>query len=150
MPTAQPATSLDAVFPACAPQLAEIRRAVTEAASGLGADETVLLPINLAVSEAATNAILHAYRDRTTGRDRSVRVMVRKAGDHLDISIHDNGIGMMPRSDSPGLGLGLGLMAHEADRLEIREAPGGGTEVVLSFRLSSANQDRMGRRPRRP
>lgn len=49
--------------------------------------------------------------------------------------IRDRGAGLAPRADSPGLGLGLGLIAHETDRFEIRAVPEGGTEVLLRFVL---------------
>jgi serine/threonine-protein kinase RsbW/stage II sporulation protein AB (anti-sigma F factor) len=129
-------TALDAVYPAQPPHIAEIRRDVTDVATGFGANEIALLQINLAVSEAATNAILHAYRDGTAGGD--VHVLVQHADDFLDVSICDHGVGMSPRRDSPGMGLGLCLMAHESHSCEIRDVPDGGTEVVLRFRLGSA------------
>jgi len=47
---------LDLSYPALATQIPAIRRAVSEAARDLGAGEDALLRINLAVSEAATNA----------------------------------------------------------------------------------------------
>jgi len=128
-------TALDAVYPAQPPHIAKIRRDVTDVATGFGADETALLHINLAVSEAATNAILHAYRDGTPMGD--VHVLVHHADDFLDVSICDHGVGISPRPDSPGLGLGLCLMAHESDSCDIRNVPDGGTEVVLRFRLAT-------------
>ena len=127
------AAVLDAVYPALPPRVAEIRRDVNDVATGAGADELALLRIGLAVSEAATNAIIHAYRDRAAAGD--VRVLVQQADDFLDVSIRDQGIGMSPRADSPGLGLGLGLMAHEANSFEIRTSTDGGTEVLLRFEL---------------
>ena len=132
-------TALDAFYPAQPPRIAEIRRDVTDVATGFGADETALLQINLAVSEAATNAILHAYRDGVPAGD--VHVLVQHADDFLDVSICDHGVGMSPRRDSPGMGLGLCLMAHESHSCEIRAVPDGGTEVVLRFRLDAATHD---------
>jgi anti-sigma regulatory factor (Ser/Thr protein kinase) len=129
------AAVLDAVYPAQPTHLAEIRRAVTDVATGCGADETALLQINLAVSEAATNAILHAYRDRATAGD--VHVLVLHADGFLDVRICDRGVGLSPRSDSPGLGVGLCLMAHEAYSCEIKTSPGDGTAIVLRFRLDA-------------
>jgi serine/threonine-protein kinase RsbW/stage II sporulation protein AB (anti-sigma F factor) len=129
------AAVLDAVYPARPTHLAEIRRAVTDVATGCGADETALLQINLAVSEAATNAILHAYRDRAAAGD--VHVLVQRAEDFLDVSICDSGVGMSPRRDSPGLGVGLCLMAHEAYSCEIKTSPADGTAIVLRFQLGA-------------
>jgi serine/threonine-protein kinase RsbW len=132
----EPGTALDAVYPAQPTRVAEIRRDVANVAAIFGADETALLRINLAVSEAATNAILHAYRGLPGAGD--VRVLVQCDDDFLDVCICDSGVGISPRPDSPGLGLGLGLMAHEASRCEIKSSPTGGTEVVLRFELASS------------
>jgi len=125
--------ALDAVYPAQPTRVAEIRRDVTDVATIFGADETALLQIKLAVSEAATNAILHAYRDGSAAGN--VHVLVEHDDDFLDVSICDRGVGMSPRCDSPGMGIGLCLMAHEAYRCEIKSSPDGGTEVVLRFQL---------------
>ena len=132
---------LDLSYRALASQIAAIRRAVNEAARDLGASEDALLQINLAVSEAATNAVQHAYRDRAAADAGDVRVVVRESyGNALVVHVHDRGMGLAPRPASPGLGLGLGLglclMAHECARFEIRRSPDGpGTEIVLHFRL---------------
>ena len=64
-----------------------------------------------------------------------VRVRVCGCDGRIAVHIHDDGMGLVPRPDSPGLGLGLCLMAHETDHFEIRKTPGGGTEVVLHFLL---------------
>lgn len=139
MAFSEPVAALDATYPAQPIRIAQIRRDVTNAATCLGADEAALLRINLAVSEAATNAVLHAYRDRPAAGD--VRVLVEHEDHRLDVSIRDSGVGMSPRPDSPGLGLGLGLMAHEATNCEIRTVPEGGTEVVLRFALDPARRN---------
>lgn len=126
--------ALDASFPARPSELPAIRDAVADIARARGAGQHTVVQIRLAVSEAATNAVLHAYRDGE--REGDVRVVVR-ARDRcaLDIRVRDDGVGPLPRTDSPGLGLGLGLMAHDADSFEIRAVPEGGTEVVLHFEL---------------
>ena len=137
MSVSEAETALDVSYPAQPSQIPAIRRAVVDVARCFGADDAALLHINLAVSEAATNAILHAYRERAEEQGAGdVRVIVR--GDDaqgLCVHVRDGGRGLVPRSDSPGMGLGLCLMAHETDRFEIRRAPEGGTEVVLHFRL---------------
>lgn len=136
MVLSQPGAALDAVYPAEPTRVADIRRDVANVAAVFGADETVLLRINLAVSEAATNAVLHAYRGGAEAGD--VRVLVQHGKEFLDVFICDTGVGMSPRADSPGLGLGLGLMAHEAHHFQIRSMPAGGTEVALRFELPRA------------
>jgi stage II sporulation protein AB (anti-sigma F factor) len=128
--------ALDATFPAQPAQVPAIRRAVAEIARECGAAQHTIVQIKLAVSEAATNAVLHAYRDGAKVAAGDVRVVVRATQDSgLDIRVRDEGVGPLPRRDSPGLGLGLGLMAHDADSFELRAIPGGGTEVVLRFAL---------------
>ena len=128
--------ALDVRYPAVATQISAIRHAVGQVAHDLGAGEDVVLQVNLAVSEAVTNAIQHAYRDRAGADAGDVRVVVRRDRDHFLVEhVHDRGMGLNPRPDSPGLGLGLCLMAHETDRFEIHKPPQGGTEVVLYFRL---------------
>lgn len=135
MSLAEQDAALDVRYPARASQVPAIRRDVGAVARDFGADRDVLLQINLAVSEAATNAIQHAYRDRAAADAGDVRVVVRAADDLLAVHIHDDGIGLTPRADSPGLGLGLCLMAHETARFEVRKGRAGGTEVVLHFPL---------------
>jgi anti-sigma regulatory factor (Ser/Thr protein kinase) len=132
------AAVLDAIYPALAPRVADIRRDVNDAATWAGADELALLRINLAVSEAVTNAVLHAYRDRAAAGD--VRVCVERANGFLDISICDDGVGMSPRPDSPGMGLGMSLIRHEAQRFEVKSAAGGGTELLLRFELDTGGR----------
>jgi anti-sigma regulatory factor (Ser/Thr protein kinase) len=135
MALAEQEAAVEMRYAARASQVPAIRRAVGDVARGLGADDDVMSQINLAVSEAATNAVLHAYRDRAAEDAGDVRVCVRGSAGHLVVHIHDDGMGLAPRSDSPGLGLGLCLMAHETNHFEIRKTPAGGTEVVLHFLL---------------
>ena len=113
--------------------ISPLRRAVVAFARQSGASNRQAEDIAVAVSEALSNAVVHAY----AGRDEPGDVVVQaRLQDHsLEVEVCDEGIGMLPRADSPGLGLGLGLMAHEASHCEIRSSPSGGTEVVLRFEL---------------
>ncbi len=52
--------------------------------------------------------------------------------------MRDEGSGLAPRVDSPGLGLGLGLIAQVADSADVRAPEDGGTEVVMRFNVSRA------------
>jgi len=129
-PTAAPAR-WHREFPAEPVIVAQARRGVSEFARTLGADEEVLGGITLAVSEAATNAVLHAFVDLPPGR---VSVTAEAGDGSIRVRVIDDGRGMTPRSDSPGLGLGLSMMASMASSCDIREGPSGrGTEVSMTF-----------------
>jgi anti-sigma regulatory factor (Ser/Thr protein kinase) len=114
----------------------QARRAVLDWARGHVEDRAVLSDIALAVTEAATNAVLHAYRDRS--EPGNVVVEVEDNRDYLCIYVRDEGTGLAPRVDSPGLGLGLGLIAQVADAADVRAPETGGTEVVMRFNFHRA------------
>src|SRR5215217_1205577 len=119
--------------PAHPTAVARIRRAVADVARRCSADDDVLTRLELAVTEAATNVVLHAYRDPP--HDGHIHTTACVKGDALEVTIRDDGVGMSPHPESPGLGLGLSLMAHEADRCEITTPPSGGTEIRMRFAL---------------
>ena len=88
--------------------------------------------IALAVTEAVTNAVLHAYVDEPEPGEVEV-VVQRVAEDCVEILVCDDGRGMRPRTDSPGLGLGLPLVATRAENFEVQARAGGGTRVRMAF-----------------
>jgi PAS domain S-box-containing protein len=123
-------------FDAIPENVGRIRRAVSAYAAEHGADHDTVAGIALAVTEAATNAVLHAFVDRDQGR---LSVIAEPGDNCLSVRVIDDGRGMKPRSDSPGLGLGLSTMASLALSCDIREAPRGpGTEVRLLFEVPGA------------
>lgn len=121
--------SMDAV-PAAVPAL---RGAIAGFLGEAGVGEPVLTSAKLAVSEAVTNAVMHAYVDAP--RPGAVSVDARLDGDSLLVEVSDDGSGMTPRLDSPGLGVGLPLIAGSADTLDIDNSPRGGTVLRMSFLL---------------
>ena len=62
--------------------------------------------MRLAVTEACTNVVRHAYADRR-GRSTSV---VRPRGELLEVVVTDEGRGLGPSPDTAGPGLGLPLI----------------------------------------
>lgn len=114
----------------------QARRAVLDWAQWHVDDRAVLSDIALAVTEATTNVVLHAYRDREL--PGMVTIEAHRNGDHVHLSVRDEGTGLTPRVDSPGLGLGLGLIAQVADSADVRAPESGGTEVVMRFNVDRA------------
>jgi serine/threonine-protein kinase RsbW/stage II sporulation protein AB (anti-sigma F factor) len=92
--------------------------------------------LELAVSEAATNAILHAYRDGPAGE---IRLVMCPEPDRIVVVVRDWGAGMLPRPDSPGLGLGLPTMATLAELFAVEVPDNGGTLVRMHFPTRAAN-----------
>ena len=91
--------------------------------------------IGLLVSEAATNAVLHAYRHAPLGPLYVSAVLV---GDALTISVCDCGSGMRGRTDSPGLGVGIALMTRLCDELDLSSEAAQGTCVHATFKSPAA------------
>jgi len=120
-------------FPARADQVGPARREVAAYAREHGAVDPD--GIALAVSEAVTNAVLHAYLDRET--PGTVEVRARREDEQVVVVVSDEGRGMLPRTDSPGLGLGLPLIAQMTQSLEVHDRQGGGTEIRMSFALDA-------------
>jgi len=120
---------LDVDLPAEPQSASRARRAVLNALEGMAVDRDA---ISVVVSEAVTNAVLHAYRDRE--RPGDVHVRARLEHDGVEISISDDGLGLRPRPDSPGVGFGMPLIADLADRVEISYAHPG-TRIAAHFTL---------------
>ena len=117
-------------LPADPESVSAARTAVREFAETHGVDEIVLMDVALAVTEAVTNAVLHAFIDREPG---TVRVSAAAGPDELTVVVTDDGIGMRPRPDSPGLGLGLPTIGRLAALVDLRVPKGGGTELSMTF-----------------
>ena len=130
-----PATSW--TVPACARNVAELRNSVVEFARANGVPEQRLIDVALAVSEAVGNAVVHAFRGIGEEGTLMVEATVREQ-EWLDVHVTDDGSGMAPRDDSPGLGLGLPLIRHLADEFDHRRPPGGsGTELWMRFNFTA-------------
>ena len=117
-------------FPADPAVVVTVRSQAASAALAAGMPPDREPDVQLAVSEVATNVVLHAY---VGGPDGPIELSVLEGDDEVTIVIADAGPGLRPRSDSPGAGLGLSIVESVADRLEIVDrAPG--TEVRIAFR----------------
>ena len=99
--------------------------------------------IKTAVSEAVTNAIVHAYPD-SIGK---VSMKLRLYGDNsVEIVVRDWGVGIadveqarQPMYTTGGeerAGMGFTIMESFMDKLTVRSVPGRGTTVVMKKKLA--------------
>lgn len=90
--------------------------------------------VALAVSEALSNVVVHAYDGLDDPGD--VWVDAWMDGDTLQVAVCDDGNGMTRQCPSSGLGLGLALMGQVADALRIESrASAAGLRVRMTFAL---------------
>src|SRR5215210_7117254 len=82
-------------------QIGVVRREVATFASRVGMDSPALTDVQVAVSDAVTNAILHAAGARVAG---CVRVAAEDAGDELVVRVRDAGSGGADAPSGPVLG----------------------------------------------
>ncbi len=102
--------------------------------------EETLADLKLALTEACSNSIRHAYRD---GREGVVEIVYDFQPDRLSIEVLDDGPGF-DYADSEGEdgdltegGLGIAIIRSLADELEIGEGPSGrGSRLRFVKRLS--------------
>ena len=118
------------------------------AASGFAAqlDPTLdeLGDIRTAVSEAVTNAIVHAYPNAL---GRILLKMRVTDGNILELTVRDWGLGIenveqarQPLYTTGGAersGMGFTIMESFMDRLSVKSAPGKGTTVVMRKRIAT-------------
>ena len=100
--------------------------------------------IRTAVSEAVTNAIVHAYPDSIGTVWIKARI---RDGDVLEVVIKDKGRGiedvkraMQPLYTTGGddrSGMGFTIMDSFMDSIRVRSKPGAGTAVTLTKRIRS-------------
>ena len=99
--------------------------------------------IKTAVSEAVTNAIVHAYPD-TLGR--IVLKLRLKEGNVLEIAVRDWGVGiadveqartpLFTTGNEDRSGMGFTIMESFMDAVRVRSTPGKGTAVTMTRRIS--------------
>jgi serine/threonine-protein kinase RsbW len=105
-----------------------LRRRLAAIARDCGMDAEGIADVGLAVTEAATNAVIHAYREA----EGDLRVTAEVQDGELAIVIGDSGPGLVERQDSPGLGVGLSVIATVAERMKV-VSDSGGTEIHMAF-----------------
>jgi serine/threonine-protein kinase RsbW len=122
--------SVRLVLPAQPENVGIVRHALGGVASALRLDAERLAAMRLAVTEACTNVVRHAYG----GKPGPLEVDVRAGSDALEVDVRDHGVGITPRPNPSSLGLGLPLIAALTDRLRIARDPDGSTVISMAFR----------------
>ena len=99
--------------------------------------------IKTAISEAVTNAIVHAYPDSIGNVTLKARIY---PGNVLELTVKDHGRGIpdVERAKEPMFttggeersGMGFTIMESFMDKLTVRSVPGRGTTVVMKKKLA--------------
>jgi serine/threonine-protein kinase RsbW len=118
-------------YPAVPDTVAVVRGTVAALAEAHDASPECVDAVRLAVSEAVTNAVVHAYPDGSG----EVRVTAMAVREQLLVVIEDDGRGIDERTPSPGLGLGLPLIAAHTHHWMLATPPHGGVQVEMRFDL---------------
>ena len=138
MRTIQYTNQVSLVFPSRSANEAFARTAAAAFAAQLDPTLDELGDVKTAVSEAVTNAIVHAYPD-TLGK---VEVKLRLyPGNQLELIVRDWGVGipdiekartpLFTTGNEERSGMGFTIMESFMDRLTVRSKPGKGTTVTM-------------------
>ena len=122
--------------------LVDIRCFVEEAGRDLGLDDSSVYALQLAVDEACTNVIMHAYEGRG-GRldlyidvvDDRIKVVIRDWGRAFDPSTIPAPDVDAPLEQRPIGGVGLFLMRQMMDRVDFQFSETDGNTLIMAKRL---------------
>jgi serine/threonine-protein kinase RsbW len=121
-------------LPAKARYVAVVRRALEAIAEELALPRRLIEDMRLAVTEACTNVVRHAYRGTEADDASALRVELLPHARGMQVIVEDRGRGMGPSPDSSGPGLGLALIAALTSQLEVSHGEGHrGSRIAMSF-----------------
>jgi len=121
-------------LPARPENVAIVRHVMGAFADAFDYPSDTMEDVRLAVTEACTNVVRHAYGER----GGSIDVHVRPQPDRLEITVADTGRGIARSTDREGPGFGLPMLATLADTLEIDRTVHAGSRVAMSFNRERA------------
>jgi two-component system, sensor histidine kinase PdtaS len=119
------AVSMAEELPAAPASVGAARRLLRRFAGNLDVD---LDAVELAVSEAVANAVVHAYEDR----EGTIEVRAAAAPYELRVVIRDRGHGMAEGGGNGGAGFGLAIIRRLARHVDIADTPDGVT-LTMAF-----------------
>lgn len=120
-------------YPAVPTSVPRARTALAMFAHATGATPEQVEAVRLAVSEALTNAVMHAYGEH----GGAVHVSASRAGGELWVRIADDGHGVEGAPASAGLGMGLALIVHMTDYFAMDKRTEDGTEIRMRFGITA-------------
>ena len=127
-------------FPARSEYLLLARLAVKGVAGRMAFGRRELADLKLAVTEACSNAVRHAYAGSTPGE---IDLELRVEDDRLELIVEDHGAGIeLPvREVEPSVegGMGIPLMRAVVDELDIRPGVEGTGTVVHMTKLAASS-----------
>jgi anti-sigma regulatory factor (Ser/Thr protein kinase) len=132
-----PSTDVSLTLPARAENVAVVRHVLGAFAESLRLPYELIEDLRLAVTEACTNVVRHAYPDGIPG---AVEVTVQPGEEEVRVVVSDHGRGIGTSSDTSGPGLGLPLVAAIAATVDLQSSPGAGTRVAMTFARRSAGE----------
>ena len=135
-------------LPAISENEAVCRSVISAFCAELDPSVEELEDLRLAVSEAVTNCIVHAYRDLPSGMTGYIYVSVRLYNTaEVSVEISDNGCGIENLSMALTLGytgggdgrcgLGFFVLKNYTDSLKVKSKVGKGTSVLMRKFLKS-------------
>jgi serine/threonine-protein kinase RsbW len=125
-----PRTDVTLTLPALPENVAVVRHVLGAFAESMRLSDELIEDLRLAVTEACTNVVRHAYAAGVPG---AVEVTIEPGDELVQVVVADTGRGIGTSSDTSGPGLGLPLIAAIADTVDLQSAPGGGSRVAMTF-----------------
>lgn len=120
---------LHLVVPAKAEYLSLLRVVVASVAAQMGFSNESIADIKVALSEASTNVVRHAYAEPCPPEDKVILIDCFEDGNRFLVQVQDKGCGI-PILPPASEGLGLGIMSSLMDKVDV-ETGDSGTTVIL-------------------
>ena len=143
MPTIQYTNQVCFTFPSRSANEAFARAAAAAFAAQLDPTLDELGDVKTAVSEAVTNAIVHAYPETLGKVELKLRLY---PGNQLEILVRDWGVGipdvdqartpLFTTGNQERSGMGFTIMESFMDTLRVRSTPGKGTTVTMRRQIA--------------
>ena len=127
---------INLVVPAKPEYLSLVRLVVAAAAQDIGFSEDNVADIKVALSEAATNVVRHAYPSNLDHREQTINISCYQETNGFLVEVLDHGQGM-PLLPPPSEGLGFGIMGSLMDKVDVETSDNGTTVLLIKGRAAA-------------